>query len=224
MQEITQELIEFMEMSKKTSKGKRFDLFIERILKENSMSFDIEYVLHTAWAARILARLMPSKHVDFSSSTYFSTLVSAFIPIDFYDYRPLKIQIPNLQTGVADLTKLPFEDDSIPSLSCMHVIEHIGLGRYGDPLDPEGDLKAIAELKRVMSRDLLFAVPIGKQPAIIFNLHRVYSYAQIMSYFEGLKLMEFALISDAHDMFIDATKELVDEQNNGCGCFWFRKD
>ncbi|NDC42314.1 MAG: DUF268 domain-containing protein, partial [Chitinophagia bacterium] len=56
---------------------------------------------------------------------------------------------------------LPFESDSIPSLSCMHTIEHVGLGRYGDQLDPQGDLKAIAELKRVVQPggDLLFVTP-----------------------------------------------------------------
>ena len=53
----------------------------------------------------------------------------------------------------------------------MHVIEHIGLGRYGDEMDPDGDLKAIDELKRVLSRkgDLLFVVPVGK-PKIMYNV------------------------------------------------------
>ena len=46
---------------------------------------------------------------------------------------------------------LPFEDESVESLSCMHVVEHIGLGRYGDILDPDGDSKAISELKRALA-------------------------------------------------------------------------
>ena len=220
MQEVEQELVEFIQMSK----DKRFDIFMGRILKSESTALDIPTILHTAWAARILANTLPSKHVDISSSVYFNTLVSAFIPIDFYDYRPLKISLPGLRAGYADLNKLPFKDNSIPSLSCMHVIEHIGLGRYGDPLDPEGDLKAIAELKRVISRDLLYVVPIGQLPAVIFNLHRIYRYEQVISYFEDLKLMEFALINDAGDIITGATKELADKQTYGCGCFWFRKD
>ena len=208
----------------KMSTENRFDIYMGRILKGESTEFDRHYVLHTAWAARILADIMPPKHVDISSSVYFNTLVSAFIPIDFYDYRPLKISLPKLRAGFADLNKLPFEDNSIPSLSCMHVIEHIGLGRYGDALDPEGDLKAIAELKRVMSRNLLFVVPIGQLPAVVFNLHRIYSYEQIISYFEGLRLMEFALIPDTGELVRNATGELADKQEYGCGCFWFRKD
>ena len=219
MPEIERELNDFMQMS---NEG-RFDIYMGRILKGEPADFDRHYILHTAWAARILASLSPTKHVDISSSVYFNALVSAFIPIDFYDYRPLRISLPSLLTGFADLNDLQFEDNSVPSLSCMHVIEHIGLGRYRDALDPEGDLKAIAELKRVMSRELLFVVPIGS-PKIIFNLHRIYSYDQIISYFEGLRLMEFTLIPDTGDIVRHATGELADKQNYGCGCFWFRKD
>jgi Caenorhabditis protein of unknown function, DUF268. len=109
----------------------------------------------------------------------------------------------------------------------MHVIEHIGLGRYGDPLDPDGDLKAISELQRVLAPegDLLFVVPIGK-PMIVFNAHRIYSYEQIAEYFSGFELKEFALIPDNPSeggLIHDATKEQADSQTYGCGCFWFKK-
>ena len=84
-----------------------------------------------------------------------------FRAVDFYDFRPAPLSLPDLFAGAADLTALlPFADNSIHSLSCMHVLEHIGLGRYGDPLDPDGDLKAIGELVlRVVARrfDLLVA-------------------------------------------------------------------
>ena len=101
------------------------------------------------------------------------------------------------------------------------------MGRYGDPLDPDGDLKAIAELKRVLARGrlLLFVVPIGK-PKIMFNAHRIYAYAQIMSYFVDLGLKEFALIPDRSELgglIYHATKEQADAQTYGCGCFWFQK-
>jgi hypothetical protein len=109
----------------------------------------------------------------------------------------------------------------------MHVVEHIGLGRYGDPLDPDGDLKAISELKRVMAvgGSLLFVAPIGKS-RIMFNAHRIYSYDQIMSYFSDLEAKEFTLIPDDPQdggLINNATKEMADAQRYGCGCFWFRK-
>jgi len=109
-----------------------------------------------------------------------------------------KLDLDNLISKQANLTSLPFENNSIESLSCMHTVEHIGLGRYGDKLDPNGDLKAIKELKRVLSvnGNLLFVVPIGK-PKIMFNAHRIYSYNQIINYFNELKLKEFSLVTDS---------------------------
>ncbi len=101
------------------------------------------------------------------------------------------------------------------------------MGRYGDPLDADGDLKAIAELSRVLAPEgsLLFVVPVGK-PRIVFNAHRVYSYEQIVSYFADLELKEFALIPEnARDggLIPEATAKMVRTQNFGCGCFWFRR-
>ena len=194
--------------------------------KTQQTTFDKHYVYHTAWAARKLKMFMPKEHIDISSFLYFSTLVSAFIPVKFYDYRPAKVELDNLVCGYADITNLPFADNSVESLSCMHVVEHIGLGRYGDALDVDGDLKAIKELKRVVAPNgiLLFVVPIG-QARIMFNAHRIYSYKQILSYFDGFELMEFSLISDQAEegLIINATEEQADQQFYGCGCFVFKK-
>jgi glycosyltransferase involved in cell wall biosynthesis len=195
--------------------------------KTTGTDFDAHYLYHPAWAARIIAKTNPSKHVDISSILHFSTLVSAFVPVEFYDYRPAAITLSGLTCGSADLTDLHFPTDSIESLSCMHTIEHIGLGRYGDPIDPDGDLKAIKELVRVLAPGgtLLFVTPVGK-PRIQFNAHRIYSYDQITNYFSDLKLEEFSLIPDNGvqvGIIKDATKELADAQAYGCGCFWFKK-
>ncbi|PKL19087.1 MAG: hypothetical protein CVV49_02470 [Spirochaetae bacterium HGW-Spirochaetae-5] len=192
--------------------------------------FDRHYVYHTAWAARIIAEISPSRHIDISSDLRFSTIVSAFVPIEFYDYRPANIVLNNYKTGSADLLDLHFEDLSIYSLSCMHVIEHIGLGRYGDTLDYDGDLKAIKELSRVLAHNgnLLFVVPIGKEPKIMFNAHRIYSKEQVLDFFihEKLECKEFAIIpEDSEDggIIINPSSELIDRQVYGCGCFWFIK-
>lgn len=186
--------------------------------------FDAHYVYHPAWAARVLAELKPEKHIDIASILQFSALISAFIPTEFYDYRPARLNLNNLQSAPGDLTKLPFADNSIKSLSCMHTIEHIGLGRYGDPIDPKGDLTAIKELKRVTAPggSLLFVVPTGK-PKLMFNAHRIYSFDQIQSYFDGFELKEFALVTDSGEFIRNAGQRLADEQNYGCGCYWFVK-
>ncbi|MFN3403735.1 MAG: DUF268 domain-containing protein [Cytophagaceae bacterium] len=192
----------------------------------SSTAFDYHYVYHPAWAIRIVKKINPEFHVDISSTLHFCSALSAFIPVKFFDFRPANLILPDLTSEAADLTNLHFRDNSIKSLSCMHTVEHIGLGRYGDPLDYNGDLKAINELKRVLASggDLLFVVPIGK-PRIQFNAHRIYSYRQVVEYFSGLRLEEFSLIPDnpEHGIIYNAAEEISDKQNYGCGCFWFKK-
>ncbi len=186
--------------------------------------FDQHYIYHPAWAARILAKTRPAYHVDFSSILSFGSIVSAFIPIKFYDYRVVNLQLSNWESGFADLNKLPFETDSQPSISCMHTVEHIGLGRYGDAIDAEGDLKAINELKRIVQPggDLLFVTPVGRS-RIEYNAHRIFSYEQVVDYFAPLRLMEFSLVPDGGGLIENASKDLVHQQEYGCGCFWFKK-
>ncbi len=187
--------------------------------------FDQHYIYHPAWAARILAQTKPVEHVDVSSILSFGATLSAFIPVRFYDYRPAELNLSNFHSDFADLKQLPFENDSIDSLSCMHTIEHIGLGRYGDELDTKGDLKAIEELKRVLKPGgtLLFVTPIGK-PRIEMNAHRIYSYEMIKEYFSPLILNEFSLIPDEGGLINNADPALAALQQYGCGCFWFKKE
>jgi hypothetical protein len=117
------------------------------VLFENTpfTRFDTHYIYHTAWAARKVKEIDPDFHVDISSSLYFSSIVSAFKTVKFYDYRPAKLNLSGLSSSSANLSKLHFEDNSVQSISCMHTVEHIGLGRYGDPIEPEGDIRAAHE-------------------------------------------------------------------------------
>ena len=193
--------------------------------KTNQTDFDLHYIYHPAWAARVLAKTKPREHVDIYSSLSFSTLFSAFIPVRFFDFRTANISLSGLQSEAINLTALSFPNDSLPSVSCLHVLEHIGLGRYGDPIDPQGDIKAMTELERVLapSGDLLIAVPVG-QPRLRFNAHRIYSYEQIISAFSQLELVEFSLISEKkHGLISPADPALVEQEKYGCGCFWFKK-
>lgn len=200
------------------------DIFFINNEATTNTDFDTHYIYHPAWAARILTKIKPEKHIDISSTLHFCSLISAFIPVEFYDFRPAKLNLNNLTSKQADLTSLPFENNSIKSLSCMHTIEHIGLGRYGDKLDPDGDIKAIKELKRILAinGDLLFVVPIGK-PKIMFNAHRIYSYNQIMEYFSNFELKDFSLVTDTGNFFQNSDEKTADKQKYGCGCFWFKK-
>lgn len=203
------------------------DLFPCLLDKTKQTNFEPHYIYHPAWAARIVKEINPGRHIDISSTLHFGAIISAFLPVKFYDYRPAKLNLSNLESEVVDLMKLPFINGSIDSISSMHVIEHIGLGRYGDAIDPKGDLKAIEELKRVTAPkgSLLIVVPVGK-PKIAFNAHRIYSYGQVMENFVDFKLKDFSLIPDNFKetgIINKADPALVKEQDWGCGCFWFVK-
>jgi SAM-dependent methyltransferase len=189
--------------------------------------FDRHYVYHTAWAARVLAANRPARHVDISSSLYFCSIVSAFLPVDYYEYRPANLRLDNLAVNTADLLRLPWADGSVRSLSCMHVVEHIGLGRYGDPLDATGDVKAMNELARVVAPGgtLLLVCPVGR-PRVVFNAHRINSVEQILGYFPDFVQAEFALIPDGRTglgLLRDASPTFANEQWYGCGCFHLTK-
>ncbi len=187
--------------------------------------FDRHYIYHIAWAARKIKQINPSLHYDLSSSLYFVGVVSANYPVKFYDYRPANLILDNLDCQSADLQALPFDSNSLNSLSCMHVVEHVGLGRYGEPIDPSADIKAIAELKRVVMSggNLLFVVPLGHTAKIEYNAHRIYTYDMVIKYFDGFLLKEFAYIPENEGgMVIDiGSSSVVDAY--GCGCFWFVK-
>ncbi|MDF2433977.1 MAG: hypothetical protein JWP44_3608 [Mucilaginibacter sp.] len=196
----------------------------------SNTNFDRHYIYHPAWAARVVKNINPQFHIDISSTLHFATILSAFIPVKFYDYRPAKIELENLTSQKENLMSLGFASDSIYSLSCMHTVEHIGLGRYGDKIDYDGDLKAVAELSRVLAKggSLLFVTPVGAKARIQFNAHRIYTKELVVSMFAiyGLKLKEFSLIPENEDdggCINDPSTELLSRQKYACGCFWFTK-
>ena len=223
----------FIDLESKTKK--RFSISKNNLrphLEENGKStdFDRHYIYHPAWAARVLKETNPPLHIDISSTLNFSAIVSAFIPVKFYDYRPAEIELSNLTSNFQDLCKLSFEDNSIMSLSCMHTVEHVGLGRYGDVLNYDGDLIAFKELARVLkpNGNLLIVVPIGNEAQIFFNSHRVYTKIQIEKTMKdfGLDLKEFTLIPELPidgGLVKSPSEILLKKQTYACGCFWFTK-
>lgn len=194
-------------------------------LKDDESSHDYcpVYLHFNAWASRVLLQSRPAKHVDFGGLTYFVGIMSALIPMEYYDIRPLNTAIPNLKTGVADLTRLPFPDEHFESVSCLHTAEHVGMGRYGDELDVNGDLKAAKELCRVVKKggQLIIVLPVGN-PRVCFNAHRIYSYQQVIDMFPGFELKEFTLF-DPPQYIVNANPERVKGITEGAGCFWFTK-
>jgi SAM-dependent methyltransferase len=221
-----------IKFKRRSSKEKRFSVNLTDLQpcltdRTSKTPFEPHYMYHPAWAARVVADTKPAFHVDIASTLHFCTIVSAFVPVKFYDYRPAELNLSGLVSDRADLTNLHFESNSVKSLSCLHTIEHVGLGRYGDPIDPNSDLKACKELSRVLAPggSFIFVTPVGK-PKIAFNAHRIYSYDQVLALFPDLKLKEFTMVPDdfrKYGLVKNADPKSVAEQECGCGCFWFTK-
>lgn len=186
--------------------------------------FDPHYLYQGAWLARLLREQGCQHHVDVGSSAVMVSVLSAHTPVVFVDYRPLKVRLHNLASVAGNILRLPFADNAIASLSSLHVIEHIGLGRYGDAIDAQGSAKAARELIRVLAPggSLYLSVPTGRD-SVCFNAHRVFSPAALKAMFSGLTCSAFALVDDAGNFHPAGNEADAARQEYGCGMYVFTK-
>jgi hypothetical protein len=176
------------------------------------------------WASRRIAASGTGRHVDVGSDHRMLGVLSAFVSVVFVDIRPLSMGIDGLQPVSGDALLLPLRSESVASLSCLHAAEHIGLGRYGDALNPFGTRQAARELTRVLQPggNLYLALPVGR-PRVEFNAHRVHAPSQILHYFGDLELTGFAAEDDAQCYHAVADPDDFERADYACGMFWFRK-
>jgi SAM-dependent methyltransferase len=178
------------------------------------------------WAAKAIFQRKPKEHLDVGSRVDgFVAHVLTFMDVTLVDIRTLNSAINGLEFIQADATNLEgIKDNSIDSMSSLHAIEHFGLGRYGDPIDPGACFNAMAALQRVLAPGgrLYFAVPVGVE-RVEFNAHRVFAPQTIISTFSELKLLSFSVINDHGDFVEDAKLEEYEMASYACGCFVFSK-
>jgi len=184
------------------------------------------YFHQDLWAARVVYERGIRELTDIGSRLDgFVAHVLPFCSVRYVDIRPLPAQVEGLEYIRGSVTALPFANDSIAALSCLHVIEHVGLGRYGDPVSPDGHTEAAKELVRVLKPGglLLLGTPVGKQ-RLCFDAHRVFDPQTAVEAFQGLRLEEFALIDDAgQGIARNASFEAARQCSFGCGLFVFTK-
>lgn len=178
--------------------GKELPMLTER----DASSGDVgAYFIQDQTVARWIHEASPMRHVDVGSRLDgFVGSLSAFREVDVIDIRDQPAAIRNIRFHQLDLMReLPEAWVACTdSLSCLHTIEHFGLGRYGDPLDIDGHLKGLAQLKRLVKPGGLFylSTPIGPQ-RIEFNAHRIFAAESVVGWFkEGWEIVRFAVVDD----------------------------
>jgi hypothetical protein len=195
------------------------------ILHERSpaASIDPHYFYQHHWLLAHLQSTSPHCHVDVGSQVYLLSAASCFTNTIFVDIRSIDAVLPRLSMCRGSLLSLPFGNHSVRSLSCLHVIEHVGLGRYGGVLDPDGTRKACEELARVLAPEglLYVSTPVGRQRTW-FNAHRVHHPEKIVALFPDLQLTDFAAVDDAGRFLPNARPTQLAACEYALGLYRFR--
>ena len=186
------------------------------------------YFIQDIWAARKVAKSGVALHFDIGSR------VDGFIAhcltvcnVVMLDVRPLDVEIEGLSFRQTDCTNMSdFADGSVSSISSLHAIEHFGLGRYGDPIDPFGWKRVLLEIARILATGGrgYISVPVGFE-RVEFNGGRVFDPLRIVDVMtmSNLRLIEFSLIDDDDKLRCNVSLEEGRNQMYGCGLFHFEK-
>ncbi len=174
----------------------------------------------------------PAKHVDIGSRVDgFVAHVASFRKIEVFDIRELDSKVLNVNFRRFDLMdENQGLADYCDSVSCLHALEHFGLGRYGDRIDYCGHLLGWNNIKKILKQNgkFYFSVPIGPQ-RIEFNAHRVFSIDYLMCLIApDYKIDSFSFVNDKGDLIRNADLGSEEAGKNfncfyGCGIFELTK-
>ena len=170
----------------------------------------------------------PKKHVDVGSRIDgFVAHVASFRNIEVFDIRNNDFQFKNITFKKKDISKVNKNlINYCDSLSCLHTLEHFGLGRYGDKIDPEGHIKGFKNLIKILKKNgtLYVSVPISDQNAVYFNSERLFKPKEILKWSNDVKLTRFDLINDNNQMFLNLNvKNFKKKIKYSCGIYTFKK-
>ena len=192
-----------------------------------------EYFLQDLLVAKLVYEKKPIKLMDIGSRLDgFLAHLATFMNIDVFDIRPIKNDIPGIQFKIVDLmnpNESLYSENKYDSVSCLHTIEHFGLGRYADPINPSGYIVGLRNIVKFLEPNGIFylSTPIGKE-RVDFNANRVFNPNTIIEILntEGLTL-EKAIILTQNSNYLEVNQEdLINyaNENYNLGIFIFRKN
>jgi SAM-dependent methyltransferase len=193
-------------------------------LADRTMSTPLDkyYFYQDVWGAGLAMEFRPPRIVDVGSTALLVGIFAQIAETISVDIRPLPVELENLHCRRGSILDMPFEDAGVDYLNSLCVLEHIGLGRYGDPIDPEGCEKAAAELARVVAPGgrLVLSVPLGPS-CIVFNGCRVFQREELLGLFDGFSVeRETFLVPEPQSQ--DPTPEMRPGEYH-CYCVCLRK-
>jgi hypothetical protein len=102
--------------------------------------------------AKCMYRNKPVSHLDVGSRTDgFVFHVAVFREIEVFDIRPVRSGVANIKLIQADLMDRNWSlTGYCDSISCLHALEHFGLGRYGDATDAQGHLRDFENINKTL--------------------------------------------------------------------------
>src|ERR1035437_7492705 len=143
--------------------GNSYPILGDRFTESGTMKG--HYFHQDLFVARKIFNNNPLRHIDIGSRTDgFVAHVAVFRKIEIIDIREQTSKTDNIVFRRADLMQLPVDmTNAFDSISSLHAIEHFGLGRYGDPIDYNGHIKAIENITAMLKTGgtFYFSVPIG---------------------------------------------------------------
>jgi SAM-dependent methyltransferase len=179
--------------------------FVDQDREEEAGETSGHYFHQDLLVAREVYRRNPRRHVDVGSSIYgFVSHVASFRTIEVLDVRKVTSKVPGITFVQQDLMSLdPAWTGVADSVSCLHALEHFGLGRYGDPVDYAGWRKGLEGLGRLLEPGgtLYLSVPTGERQRVEFNAHRVFSLPFLRDALtEQYEVERLAFVTDAGDL------------------------
>jgi hypothetical protein len=144
-----------------------------------------EYFYQDLFVAQKVFDFNPKNILDVGSRVDgFISNVASFREISTVDIRELGFEIKNIKSKIMDITKVPKNSLKFEMVTCLHALEHFGLGRYGDKIDKDAYKVGIEGLAKVLSDDgsLILSTPVGKEK-IEFNANWIFNPIKLLKVF-----------------------------------------